>query len=80
MKLVKIIGLDTLGDVNTSEDNGRFIQAVKVALIHEYPDADITVELGEFSSIYVDNDGEDPGGIEENVNDITNTVWGRADY
>ena len=72
------IGKDTLGDINTDNDNDRFAEAVKKAVQDEYPDADVSVELAEHSSDWC---SDDPSGeIVERVHEIQNDVWGNADY
>lgn len=77
MKIIQTIGRDTLGD-NTPADNDRFIIAVTTTLAMHYPQAQITVKLGEHSSIHADQDTT--GEVAERVQQISNTVWNNADY
>lgn len=75
MKIELVIGLDTLGDANTREDNERYAAAVEAAIIEKFPDADVSVELGAHSSCYASDDD-----VAEVVKEIKARVWDSANY
>lgn len=80
MKITRIIGLDTLGDDNTADDNVRYSRAVARALALEYPTADIAVSIADHSKIEITDIDFDPLEIVENVQNTCNEIWNNADY
>ena len=80
MKIEYIIGLDTLGSDNNDNDNFCFAAAVKQALEQEYPDTEIATGLGEFSQINILDIDFDDQSIKKRITDISNNIWGNANY
>ena len=88
MKINITIGRDTLGDINTDADNEAFRAAVEDAITEEYPDAKISIEIGEhskctISGVTFDNDCNpsfDDREIGQRCDEIQNLIWNRADY
>lgn len=80
MKIVMVLSTHGMGDSNTDADNQRYADAVEEAIIAEYPEAEVSVELTSHVSsgaCWVSNDDDE---ILENVNTIAQRVWDKADY
>ena len=45
MKIVMVLSTHGMGDSNTDADNQRYADAVEEAIIAEYPEAEVSVEL-----------------------------------
>jgi hypothetical protein len=80
MKIELVIGIDTLGDVNTDADNLRYAEAVEAAITEEYPDAHVCVLIGEYSICEVDGFGANGHDVCTNLGEIKNRVWDAANY
>lgn len=79
MQIELTIGTDSLGDINTSDDNQRFADAVLAKVKSEYPQADVSVEIVNGSG-QISVKGDETGEVKGDVETIKNLIWDRADY
>lgn len=80
MEINLVIGTDTLGDVNTTQDNDRYAEAVEAALSEEFPDAEVSVWIGEYSICETVGFGFDSERVAEKAQEIKSRIWDAANY